>query len=499
MIACAVALTALGCAATASASAWSAYDLSDATGGTLAVGRPAPFRDPGTGQPLAFANTPSGHLIEIAGAGAGPLAPYDITTLSGGGESIVGDPTPAVDPATGHLLVLASGPSGHLIEFDRAPTGWSPYDLTASAGGTQTITGDPAPVVDPATGHLLVVADSPNGHLLQFDRSPTTGAWTAYDLTSLTGGTVTIRGDPTPIVDPQNHDLLVFAHAADGTLEEFDRNPAGSWRTWNITGYAGPGVAGDPVPLVNPQNGDLLVCALSTGGHLIGFDRSSATFVWGYDDLTSATAQAVAGTPDPAVDPQTGGLLAFAQSPSGHLVEFVASAGSWSADDLTATAGAPLIAAQPQVLHSPTSGDLLVYVTTPGEHVVELDRSQPAPPTQSTPVPVSVPPPRARGHVKVRISITWTWRGARTLIHRVVLSRLRARANVRVGCTGRGCPWRRALAAPRRRVARLLRSLDGSVLHAGDRLQITIREPGLIAERVSLRIRDGRRPLASLL
>ena len=498
-MACAVALTALGGTASASASTWSAYDLSAAASGVLDVGRPAAFEDPGNGQALAFLDTPAGHLVTIAGAGPGPVAAYDLTGLSGG-QAITGDPTPVVDPGSGYLLAVADSPNGHLIQFGRAPTGgWTAYDLTALASGGVTIAGDPAPIVDPQNGELLVIADGSNGHLLSFTRSPS-GAWTVYDLTNLSGGG-TITGDPVPVMDPQNHDLLVVARGTNGHVEEFDRTSSSFvWTPYDLTGATGgPSITGDPVPLVNPADGDLLVFADATGGHLVVLDRNAASFVWSYDDLTSATSQPVVGNPDPAVDPQTHGLLAFEESPSEHLVEFAAVGGSWSADDLTATAGAPAIAAQPQVLRSPASGDLLVYVTTPGEHVVELDRSQPAPPTQSQPIPVSVPPSRARGHVNVRISITWTWRGARTLIHRVRFSGLRRGAIVRVGCAGRGCPWRRALSADRRRVGRLLRALDGRVLHAGDRLQITIREPRLIPERVRVRIRAGRRPVALLL
>jgi hypothetical protein len=90
---------------------WLAFDLSTIVGGTEIVGRPAPIRDPGNGQQLIFANTPSGHLVEFAGDGLGTVGIYNISDMAGG-QKITGSPSAIVDPLTDHLLAVADSPSG---------------------------------------------------------------------------------------------------------------------------------------------------------------------------------------------------------------------------------------------------------------------------------------------------------------------------------------------------------------------------------------------------
>jgi len=123
-------------------------------------------------------------------------------------------------------------------------------------------------------------------------------------------------------------------------------------------------------------------------------------------------------------------------------------------------------------------------------------------PAQVTPPPpppsTTIVPKRRRGHVHVRITIRWRWTGAHTRLRQLRLSRLPRGAVVTVACRGRGCP-RRAVTARARRLPRLLKTVDGSVFRAGDRVFITISAPHLISERAVARIRYGRKPRAKLL
>ncbi len=99
-----------GAAAATTKVSWSAFDLSTIVGGTEIVGRPAALRDPGSGQQLVFANTPSDNLVEFAGDGLGTVGIYNLSDIAGG-QKITGDPIPIVDPQTGHLLVFADDSS----------------------------------------------------------------------------------------------------------------------------------------------------------------------------------------------------------------------------------------------------------------------------------------------------------------------------------------------------------------------------------------------------
>lgn len=468
---------------------WSAFDLSTIVGGTEIVGRPAPIRDPGNGQQLVFANTPSGHLVEFAGDGLGTVGIYNISDIAGG-QKITGSPTPIVDPLTGHLLVFADDSSHDLIEFDRNPTNghWTLYNLDPST----EISDSPTPIVDPQTHHLLAVADSPSGDLVQFDRSPN-GHWASYNLTKDVGGT-TIVGNPTPIVDPKSDDLLVVARSPAGHLVQWDRvKSTFKWYVYDQTKNAGAGITNDPVPIVDPTDHDLLVFARGGGGHLLLFDRANATFIWTYRDLTSLTGVGIDGVPSPMIDSTYGTLLVFGTTPAGQLEAFVRFGSGWGAGDLTSAAGGPTVQDEPVGFTDPQNGDLDVFAASRSEQLVEIERQLTAEPP---PVTQTVPPPKHSKHrryVRVKIPYRYRYRYGRTLIVWMRFDRLSHRAKVRLTCSGRGCPWR-SRTDSWRHLRRLERSISNRWFRAGDRLMITVSEPGRVAERVGLRFRVGAKP-----
>jgi hypothetical protein len=351
------------------------------------------------------------------------------------------------------------------------------------------------PVIDPQTHHLLAVADSPSGDLVQFDRSPN-GSWAPYNLTNDVGRK-TIVGNPVPIVDPQSNDLLVVARGTEGHLLQWDRvKTTFVWHVYDQTNNAGATIDGNPVPVVDPSDGDLLVFATGGGGHLLVFNRAAATFVWTYGDLTSITGARVVGVADPVVDPAFGYLLVFTDTPSEHLDMFLrTSNGTWAPFDLTSITSGPEIAATPAAFQNPANGDFDVFDASVGEHMVEFERQLTAVPP---PVVVTVPPPKPTPHhhlrlVNVKVTFRWTIYFNRTLIHWVRFGRMSSRARVEFECRGRGCPWRKRTSTTRK-LRRLKRAIDSRSFRPGDRLSITITEPGRVAERAELRFRAGARP-----
>ncbi len=67
-----------------------------------------------------------------------------------------------------------------------------------------------------------------------------------------------------------------------------------------------------------------------------------------------------------------------------------------------------------------------------------------------------------------------------------------------ISCRGKGCPyqtrtWRKGTAK------QFLRRLHGGIYRAGDTLTLTISRKGYRSERIKLKVRYGRAPLAALL
>ncbi len=126
----------------------------------------------------------------------------------------------------------------------------------------------------------------------------------------------------------------------------------------------------------------------------------------------------------------------------------------------------------------------------------------PAPPPAATGPPsapvVKVPVASKLRRLRVRVTMSWTWDRAHTRLYRIKIPHLPRRATVLVWCRGRGCP-RHVVIAGRRRLGRLLHSLDGQSYRAGDRLLVTIYERGRKTERITIGIRYGRLPRVRLL
>jgi hypothetical protein len=128
----------------------------------------------------------------------------------------------------------------------------------------------------------------------------------------------------------------------------------------------------------------------------------------------------------------------------------------------------------------------------------------PAPPTATVPpVTSSTALPVARSSVhrrvlRVKIVLSWTWSNATSQLTRAQFGRVPAGAKIRVVCHGRGAACKsRALVAGRRGVRRLVRTLDGRVYRAGDRVSVTVSKRGYESERAVVRIRDGKLPSVS--
>jgi hypothetical protein len=117
----------------------------------------------------------------------------------------------------------------------------------------------------------------------------------------------------------------------------------------------------------------------------------------------------------------------------------------------------------------------------------------------STYNPQVTPAPRGPKRVRARFVLSWRWNGRHTTLLRAGVRGLPANAAVSVRCSGRGCRLGTTHARGGTAVKRALRRLGGRNFSAGERLYITVTAPRRHAERIVLRIRDGRIPAAQLL
>ena len=113
--------------------------------------------------------------------------------------------------------------------------------------------------------------------------------------------------------------------------------------------------------------------------------------------------------------------------------------------------------------------------------------------------PVISPRPRRRGEVDARLAVGWTFAGSRTRVHSVSARALPSGGMVSAACAGPRCPRLHPHTVSVRRVGRLWSALKRVTLHAGDRLDVTIRAPRRRPEPIEFRIRAGQQPTVRLL
>jgi hypothetical protein len=133
-------------------SAWSAYDLSEATGLSGLVGRPAVTLD-ADGMRRVYVRTAGGDLFEFVNDGRNSRAwnPYNLSVATGDGTPKLGY-DPAVVVANGQLRVYGTSTGGHVIEFiadGAAGRNWNSYDTTWETGAA------------PPGGGVAAVASAP--------------------------------------------------------------------------------------------------------------------------------------------------------------------------------------------------------------------------------------------------------------------------------------------------------------------------------------------------
>ncbi len=119
--------------------------------------------------------------------------------------------------------------------------------------------------------------------------------------------------------------------------------------------------------------------------------------------------------------------------------------------------------------------------------------------TITTSNPQTTPSPSGRRTLHAEFVISWHWNGATTRLRSIRVKRLPRNARVAVSCSGKHCPKLRARAKGSRKISALLRRLAGRRLRAGQSLLITVTAPHHAAERIAVRIRNGRKPAARLL
>jgi hypothetical protein len=493
-----------GSAAATSTYTWTPYNLSSEAGGVQVTGVPSTLADPASGQQDVSANTPAGDTIAWTGDGADGTTAIDLTSTDSGPAG-GGSPSAVTESENQIPTIFDITAAGALEAYARYSPSWSPFNISENDSSV-VLAGSPSAVTAPGAA-IYVATDSSGGDLYVWTLSSDGSAWTAGDVTSVTGQSIT--GGPQAVSDPDGY-LSVFADDSTGQLMQFADTSSG-WVSSDLSNlYGGQEIAGNPTPVVT--GGLEYVFAQAPGGDLIEWSRSSGG-TWTSQNLTTLTGgPQIQSDAQPAVvvDPD-GGFDVFAESSDEHLIEYSGSGSSWSGTDLTAAGDGPTIESAPAATVSAQTGDVAVYAVSADGDLIEDERT-PVPTTTTAPTVTTVTetvlstpsPTKTKQHLKtVDVSpvMKWVWQRTHSELIYLKLGPLKPSEGFSIACHGlfkahprTGCPYLKLAAKGRDATAKLVKRLAKTFYTVGDVLTLTVSETGFKSEIALLRIRSDKVP-----
>jgi len=210
--------------------------------------------------------------------------------------------------------------------------------------------------------------------LSEYTRLPN-GSWIGLNLTDTYGG-APLFTDAVPVVDPLTGFQNAYAITQVGHMIEYTRVPDGRWITLDITAtFHLPDTAGAPHPFTDPVSQNQIVFGRGTGGDVIQYARLSSGSWTAFDLTRSAGGPTVTVSPQPTVDPLTHLLAVYSTAISGHLAEYARFPdGSWKSLDVTAFFGGPPLLGGAEPFVDPLTGFQNVYATSTNFHLIEYTR-----------------------------------------------------------------------------------------------------------------------------
>ena len=417
----------------------------------------------------------------------------------------------------GELHVFWQGADGGISTAVQALQGGTWTGPATIPGSVGTVASAPTATVARQDGEIDVFWEGRDGGVQEsvYNRA----GWSPAPR-ELPGTAGTVASPVVAMTWRDDEEVNVYWRAADGTLDEVFERSTGAWSAVVHPGVAFP--AGSAISSAitagvfdRDQNVDLYWLG-ADGGIWEAFFANGVGWSKNAFEITPAAVSSSAPTIAEAARDTVSEV--FFRGAAGQIEEtnYTSGVKGWSAPaTVPGTAGSALTSAPAatfddeslttHLLWEGAGGQILRTTYASGQGwlgspLADVPMTAPQPighPVLTGTAPVTVIPRHRRGKVSVKVVARWKWFPSRTRLRSITLVKLPRQAAVSLSCTGRRCPAKRWSAKPGH-AGKLRHRLDGSLFAAGDRLTLAIRMRHRRTERVSIRIRAGRKPLMTL-
>lgn len=447
----------------------------------------------------------------------------------------------------GLLLFACLAPSARAGDWMQVSCVNPNGSIAPSEGWTNIATGSPEPGSNASTGcgpgvpmEAYLGAEAPAPVAIVDIGSSEDLQYTPPSGSTLTGGTLDadLYGDsygpnpsPSPTGQTGSGDAILFTPAF-----VFGGDNAFFQCAWEdptpCSSGPDPAAFSGTITIPAGRGGDLYIAAACGGNPQTGVcDQNPSENAWTYAHVISADLLLFNGS-SPAASEFGGGVLAPNTFGTSDLTFTATDPGGPGIYNVTAKVdGTTIYNATPDT----QSGRCVPVGTDTASGALMFDYQQPCPTTESVVVPVDTSaltngehllvvtvtdaaqntatvldqtittlqpvtgtvstPPARRHHVRAKLVIVWRYTGAQTRLLEIKARHLPRHAHVAVRCHGPGCPRPQARTAAAARVRHLWAALTQQVFTAGEHETFTITAPGLLPERLELRIRNGAGPV----
>ncbi|MGW3175579.1 Ig-like domain-containing protein [Streptomyces sp. NPDC001153] len=292
-------------------------------------GTPDAVYDPDTKTTMLFARGSANGAMGISTSSNNGASWSNWTQVNAYWSNFKGDASAVYNPDTKKVTVFARGGDGKIGYTQSSNDGATWSNWAEVNAYWNNFAGDPHVIYNPTTKRMTVFARGGDGRIGYTQSSNDGASWSNW--AEVNADWNNFAGDPHVVLNPDTHQMTVFARGGDGKIGYTQSsNDGASWSNWAEVNAYWNNFAGDPHPVYNARTKTISLLARGGDGK-IGYTQSSNDGAnWSNWAEVNAYWNNFAGDPTATYDPDTTQNTVFALGSGGHMGYTQSSGGGWT-------------------------------------------------------------------------------------------------------------------------------------------------------------------------